>query len=232
MILTTGSQHRTAQLQSCRPLSGAVIWRKVKRFPPGFSALQSCRPLSGAVIGAGPVPIAFFQPLQSCRPLSGAVIRRHRRSPASPHTGFNRAAPFRERLSGTGISLRHSCWGFNRAAPFRERLYDLAVEWQQAVAELQSCRPLSGAVIAPATCPPKPAPTLQSCRPLSGAVMTTSALMLSLIDAWLQSCRPLSGAVIRSPNDDHHQPRNRFNRAAPFRERLSGNGRHRRRCRR
>ena len=61
--------------------------------------------------------------------------------------GFNRAAPFRERLSAASSSAANRRPGFNRAAPFRERLWLLGMAMGAMLFALQSCRPLSGAVI-------------------------------------------------------------------------------------
>ena len=280
-------------LQSCRPLSGAVICRagrgrhrhsKASIVPPPFGSgyppdarraflllgmLQSCRPLSGAVMtvakvdgtslrrasivpppfGSGypdhPAGIPENPALQSCRPLSGAVIVGVRAGFANGCDGFNRAAPFRERLSGVLGCPPVSAKGFNRAAPFRERLsshsvlmlrrygcFNRAAPFRERLWDtrrriapldfvaLQSCRPLSGAVIRQPGLPRRmanaasivPPPfgsgywrrkgltccwhlPLQSCRPLSGAVIWGTRLPPGLRQR-LQSCRPLSGAVI------------------------------------
>ena len=118
-----GNDGAGVTLQSCRPLSGAVI---SLRPDLGWSTLwlQSCRPLSGAVIVNMPYRYTDAAGLQSCRPLSGAVMRRPLGQARRILPGFNRAAPFRERLCGKGYCTRLVTQCFNRAAPFRERLSD------------------------------------------------------------------------------------------------------------
>ena len=108
---------------------------------------------------------------------------------------------------------------FNRAAPFRERLSAHRRPSSPTARRLQSCRPLSGAVIGHPGLAPLGWPVLQSCRPLSGAVIEPAVVLNSSIWCFnraapfrerlfestpnaagavyeLQSCRPLSGAVM------------------------------------
>ena len=61
-----------AVLQLCRPLSGAVRTRLIRR-RPAVLVLQLCRPLSGAVSCQPGWVSSPSVPLQLCRPLSGAV---------------------------------------------------------------------------------------------------------------------------------------------------------------
>ena len=137
---------RDGELQSCRPLSGAVM-------------LVTARSALGSIV------------LQSCRPLSGAVI------------SINTALDYRQA-------------GFNRAAPFRERLFESTPDAANAVYELQSCRPLSGAVMSAAdTCTAPP---------------TTASIVPPPFGSGYGYGHPTPWAGTLC-----------FNRAAPFRERLS-----------
>ena len=112
-----------SELQSCRPLSGAVIGGRWYNDDGTISASIVPPPFGS---GYGRIPgrrRPADSPLQSCRPLSGAVIFVIVALPAGRRLRFNRAAPFRERLFfARPQSLRRPA-RFNRAAPFRERLY-------------------------------------------------------------------------------------------------------------
>ena len=112
--------------------------------------------------------------------------------------GFNRAAPFRERLCPQGSRGRwRATPGFNRAAPFRERLCSQAPVRPAAVRRpLQSCRPLSGAVMA------------------QGGYVLTETITASIVPP------PFGSGYSPAPGCRRHSRRS-FNRAAPFRERLS-----------
>ena len=185
----------TLDLQSCRPLSGAVSatphqtgrhsnapFNRAAPFRERLAGVccdcsRCCAAFNRAApfrerLGGAPTPsCADHYALQSCRPLSGAV------RPCAPNgsgltkSPFNRAAPFRERLDCMAVTVASATGAFNRAAPFRERLdypVDLRRRWLKI---LQSCRPLSGAVSTEGRVKPDGSPySLQSCRPLSGAV--------------------------------------------------------------
>ena len=160
--------------------------------------LQSCRPLSGAVIGgmrtsATPATIA----LQSCRPLSGAVIRQDAGDQAVHPQASIVPPPFGSGYPSIIIRVSRSLTGFNRAAPFRERLYRHMVDQDRTLRAASIVPPPFGsgycyyagsgrrqcgaASIVP---PPFGSGYLQAAYRLSGDAYT------------LQSCRPLSGAVI------------------------------------
>ena len=165
--------------------------------------------------------------------------------PARRRGGFNRAAPFRERLSHPPPPVPPPT-RFNRAAPFRERLSGTRLEGRNGVCTLQSCRPLSGAVMGcgpahynrqgkSASIVPPPfgsgyaSPSDLDVEVLLGASIVpppfgsgyaaTPCQLVNTIPP-LQSCRPLSGAVIGGVCVIRRRT-SRFNRAAPFRERLS-----------
>ena len=99
-----GNQGRNGLLQSCRPLSGAVIcliafWgfslsSRFNRAAPFRERLSALTETAGRAVTL----------LQSCRPLSGAVICRRCTMPLR-RSCFNRAAPFRERLSNTATEF-------------------------------------------------------------------------------------------------------------------------------
>ena len=133
--------------------------------------------------------------LQSCRPLSGAVIAGRRGRAPALHPASIVPPPFGSGYLCSTTSRALPSYSFNRAAPFRERLFSTGGWAIRRLDALQSCRPLSGAVML--LCPPAACPgtALQSCRPLSGAVIARQR-------------RPAAGAP------------ECFNRAAPFRERL------------
>ena len=135
---------------------------------------------------------------------------------------FNRAAPFRERLSVKrylsmmqGIVALQSCrplsgavmtasvlpapdiGRFNRAAPFRERLFPRQVTKRALTSGLQSCRPLSGAVIMESLDDLAEDELASIVPPPFGSGYSGATTDGVARARWLQSCRPLSGAVIR-----------------------------------
>ena len=109
------------KLQSCRPLSGAVIpppddqeyQRALASIVPRVDDLLDITHelLRNTSARASIVPPPFGSGYQ-------LLIFPHQRRPWR----FNRAAPFRERLSGQSPPACCPTHGFNRAAPFRERL--------------------------------------------------------------------------------------------------------------
>ena len=140
---------------------------------------------------------------------------------------FNRAAPFRERLSsadgqttssvsclqscrplsgavmaGRGGELPRLCQTFNRAAPFRERLCESGMYNPRDLEHLQSCRPFSGAVMQDGTLTAVTMTTFNRAAPFRERLSRVGGKMLSAAD-YLQSCRPLSGAVMHQIHPHH-----------------------------
>ena len=183
--------------------------------------------------------------LQSCRPLSGAVITKREIRRKMGSIASIVPPPFGSGYWGRTYILPAGACRFNRAAPFRERLYQRVNADLLQIRRLQSCRPLSGAVISLTWSISEQSTALQSCRPLSGAVMRAGRPLVHT---------PPAASIVPPPFGSGYGGRRRlvgdapgasivpppfgsgyvrhihmdipglecFNRAAPFRERLFG----------
>ena len=133
-------------LQLCRPLSGAVTLLNQLGATIPLVGFNCAAPFRERLQPQCPLWLPAAQRLQLCRPLSGAVTGRQGSRPRQggrasivpppfgsgypsatgcalfPPSGFNCAAPFRERLQVILIRILSGITRFNCAAPFRERL--------------------------------------------------------------------------------------------------------------